>query len=237
MMKKKKSLGSFCYNNNHNNNNNNKNRDSATYTKKKKLSVLLLWHNLPFSLFYSHSLFSFTHTRILSFSSLHFAFFLLLFFSHKRSQYKVLIMALGRSHLSNEDDAKRGLLDRYSEDSDAEEIIHHSHQLHVTDNNNDDTHNNTINKLEITDSATATTEYYAQLEVDDSEMGLLPRHSTDRRRLLEDHNNSDDDDMERADTSYRLPSEGGSVFASFVCLFFFFEHKEEGVERMEGGEG
>ncbi|KAG2227346.1 hypothetical protein INT45_004301 [Circinella minor] len=127
-------------------------------------------------------------------------------------------MPLGRSHLSNEDDAKRGLLDRYSEDSDAEEIIQHSDQVHFNDNNNNNDSNININKLEVTDSATATTEYYAQLEVDDSEMGLLPRHSTDRRRLLEDHNNSDDDDIERADTSYRLPSEGGSVFASFLNM-------------------
>lgn len=57
------------------------------------------------------------------------------------------------------------------------------------------------------DGATATTEYYDSFDVDDSETALL--HGSRPRDLNE---------AENAETTYRLPSEGGSVFASFVRI-------------------
>ncbi|CDS05219.1 hypothetical protein LRAMOSA07748 [Lichtheimia ramosa] len=57
------------------------------------------------------------------------------------------------------------------------------------------------------DGATATTEYYDSFDVDDSETALL--HGNRPRDLNE---------AENAETTYRLPSEGGSVFASFLNM-------------------
>ncbi|KAI8147869.1 hypothetical protein BJV82DRAFT_309474 [Fennellomyces sp. T-0311] len=56
---------------------------------------------------------------------------------------------------------------------------------------------------------------YAQLDVDDSETTPLGNF-TDTSRLNVDNSDDDDDDPKFFD--YRLPTEGGSIFASFVSL-------------------
>lgn len=74
--------------------------------------------------------------------------------------------------------------------------------------------------LEQVHSPTATTEY-AQLDIDDSESTpfYASAASTDRQRLIQDDEASLSDD-EPKPLFYRLPTEGGTIFASFVSFFF-----------------
>ncbi|KAI8099949.1 uncharacterized protein BX664DRAFT_30590 [Halteromyces radiatus] len=85
-----------------------------------------------------------------------------------------------------------------------------SSEDHHTDNN--------ITQEAYSYSHTATTEYM-QLDVDDSET-TTPFRQSQHRPLLLDNEDDDDDSINSLEESkfYRLPSDGGTIFASFLNM-------------------
>lgn len=112
-------------------------------------------------------------------------------------------------HMRDPDDNqdKQALLQDHKTTNDSDD--NRSTDDYNTERNTRSSATNTSNRNEEHDhdGATATTEYYDSFDVDDSETALL--HGNRPRDLNE---------AENAETTYRLPSEGGSVFASFVRI-------------------